>query len=191
VSAAIDELLTPRLRLRRWRAEDEEAMATINSDPAVTEFLNRRMDAAATAAFLIRTREHWDAHGFGHWAVEPTHGPLAGRLIGFVGVAYPAYLPEVADRPELGWRLGRASWGHGYATEAALAARDDAFGRLGLPALISIIHPENERSQRVATKLGMSVLFQVFNAVHDREVDIWGCERSGAGVGSASAAYAR
>jgi RimJ/RimL family protein N-acetyltransferase len=174
VSAPHEELSTPRLRLRRWRAEDEAPMAAINSDPAVTEFLNRRMDAAATAAFLARTREHWDEHGFGHWAVEAREGELAGQLIGFVGVAYPKYLPEVADRPELGWRLGRPSWGHGFATEAALAARDDAFTRLGLPALISIIHPENERSRRVATKLDMSIQFQVFNQVHDRAVDIWG-----------------
>jgi RimJ/RimL family protein N-acetyltransferase len=176
VSATREELLTPRLRLRRWRPADEGPMAAINSDPAVTEFLNAPIDAAATAAFLQRTRTHWDEHGFGHWAVEVREGEgeLANRLIGFVGVAYPRYLPEVADRPELGWRLGSESWGHGYATEAALAARDDAFTRLGLPELISIIHPQNERSKRVATKLGMSIRFQVFNQVHDRTVDIWG-----------------
>ncbi|HTT94444.1 MAG TPA: GNAT family N-acetyltransferase [Solirubrobacterales bacterium] len=172
----MDELLTPRLRLRRWRAEDEAPMVAINSDPAVTEFLNRNMDAAATAAFLLRTQDHWDEHGFGHWAVEPREGRSAGEMIGFVGVAYPSYLPEVADRPELGWRLSPAAWGKGYATEAAFAARDDAFGRLGLPALISIIHPENQPSRRVATKLGMSIQSQVFNAVHDRDVDIWGVE---------------
>jgi RimJ/RimL family protein N-acetyltransferase len=89
-------------------------------------------------------------------------------------------MPEVADRPELGWRLSSAVWGHGYATEAAIAARDDAFARLGLPALISIIHPENGASRRVATKAGMSILFQVFNEVHDRDIDIWGCEAPGA-----------
>ncbi len=176
MSDSTDELLTRRLRLRRWRPEDEAPMVAINSDPDVTEFLNRDMDAAATAAFLRRTEEHWAEHGFGHWAVEAREAPLAGRLIGFVGVAYPTYLPEVADRPELGWRLGRESWGHGYATEAALAARDDAFTRLALASLISIIHPDNERSRRVATKLGMTILFQVFNPVHDRDIDIWGME---------------
>jgi RimJ/RimL family protein N-acetyltransferase len=178
--SAPEELSTPRLRLRRWSAEDQESMAAINSDPAVTQFLNSRMDgdpdaiATATAAFLLRSQEHWDEHGFGHWAVESREGPLAGRLIGFVGVAYPAYLPEVADRPELGWRLGSESRGRGYATEAATAARDDAFTRLGLPALISIIHPENERSRRVATKLGMSIQFQVLIEAHDVTVDVWG-----------------
>ncbi|MBS1678867.1 MAG: GNAT family N-acetyltransferase [Actinobacteria bacterium] len=173
MSDAVEGLRTPRLLLRRWREEDDAPMAAINSDPAVTELLNRRMDAAAITTFLDRTREHWAVHGFGHWAVEPLDGPVAGEMIGFVGVAYPSYLPEVADSPELGWRLSPASWGHGYATEAALAARDDAFDRLVLPALISIIHPENARSRRVAEKLGMAVERQVFNPVHDRDVDIW------------------
>lgn len=169
----LDELRTERLVLRRWREDDFAPMVTVNSDPEVTEFLNRRMDALATAQFLDRTKSHWAEHGFGHWAVEPAAGPLAGEVIGFVGVAYPKYLPEVAAFPELGWRLSRASWRHGYATEAALAARDDAFGRLGLEALISIIHPENERSKRVAEKLGMTIERRVFNPVHDLHVDVW------------------
>jgi RimJ/RimL family protein N-acetyltransferase len=166
-------LRTQRLILRRWRPEDAALMAAINSDPAVTEFLNRRMDAAATAAFLDRTTEHWAEHGFGHWAVEPTEGPLVGEMIGFVGVAYPKFLPELATRPELGWRLAAASWGSGYATEAALAARDDAFTRLGLEELISIVHPDNQRSRRVTTKLRMKIERQIHNAVLGRDVDVW------------------
>jgi RimJ/RimL family protein N-acetyltransferase len=168
-----EALRTERLILRRWRPEDEAPMAAINSDPAVTEFLNRRMDAAATAAFLQRTLEHWSEHGFGHWAVEPTEGELAGEMIGFVGVAYPTFLPDLATRPELGWRLSSASWGNGYATEAALAARDDAFTRLGLPELISIVHPDNERSRRVTTKVGMTIESQIYNATINRDVDVW------------------
>jgi RimJ/RimL family protein N-acetyltransferase len=168
-----EALSTERLILRRWRPEDAVPMAAINSDPAVTEFLNRNMDEAATAAFLGRTEEHWAEHGFGHWAVEPLAGPLAGAMIGFVGVAYPTFLPELATRPELGWRLAAASWGSGYATEAALAARDDAFGRLGLGELISIVHPHNERSRRVTTKVGMTIERQVHNSVLDLDVDVW------------------
>jgi RimJ/RimL family protein N-acetyltransferase len=168
-----EALRTQRLILRRWRPEDAASMVAINSDPAVTELLNRSMDAAATTAFLDRTQEHWAEHGFGHWAVEPIEGPLAGEMIGFVGVAYPGFLPELASRPELGWRLSAASWGNGYATEAALAARDDAFSRLGLDELISIVHPENDRSRRVTTKVGMTIERQVWNAVLSRDVDVW------------------
>lgn len=63
--------------------------------------------------------------------------------------------------------------GAGLATEAAAAARDDAFGRLRLPELISIIHPENERSKRVAIKLGMRLRRQIHNPVFGIEVDVW------------------
>jgi RimJ/RimL family protein N-acetyltransferase len=173
-----DALRTERLILRRWRPEDAAPMTAINSDPAVTEFLNRRMDAAATAAFLDRTQAHWAEHGFGHWAVEPLAGPLAGEMIGFVGVAYPTFLPELATRPELGWRLSSSAWGHGFATEAALAARDDAFTRLALPELISIVHPDNIRSRRVASKAGMTIERQTPNPVIGRDVDIWRLRQS-------------
>ena len=174
-------LRTERLVLRRWRLEDAAPMGAINSDSAVTEFLNRRMDAAATAAFLDRTEAHWAEHGFGHWAVEPLGGPLAGEMIGFVGVAYPTFLPDLATRPELGWRLSSTSWGQGFATEAALAARDDAFTRLALPELISIVHPDNERSRRVASKVGMTVEGQIWNATIERDVDVWQRATSGWG----------
>jgi RimJ/RimL family protein N-acetyltransferase len=93
-------------------------------------------------------------------------------FIGFAGVAYPTFLPELAERPEIGWRLAQTAWGHG-ATEATAAARDDAFCRLKLPELISIIHPENVRSRRLATKLGMTPEREVFNPVLDRTTDGW------------------
>lgn len=166
-------LLTPRLRLRRWRQADREAMAAINRDPEVTEFLNRPVDEAATLAFLAKTEEHWREHGFGHCALEAREGPLASQLLGFVGVAYPTFLPPLAERPELGWRLARPAWGQGFATEAALAARDDALTRLALPELISIIHPENRRSQRVAEKVGMSVEQRLFHGPLGRDVEVW------------------
>ncbi len=85
----------------------------------------------------------------------------------------PPFLSRAGTAPELGWRLGRAVWGRGLATEAALAARDDALERLALPELISIIHPENERSQRVAIKLGMSRQKQIENPMIGIEVDVW------------------
>jgi RimJ/RimL family protein N-acetyltransferase len=136
------KLLTARLALRRWRAEDQLTMAAINEDPGVTRYLHRTVDPAA-AAFYQRVTAHWDEHGFGLWAVESRERGLGGRLLGFVGVAYPTFVPELATRPEIGWRLTRAAWGRGLATEAAIAARDDALHRLALSELISIIHPDN------------------------------------------------
>jgi len=148
-------------------------MAAINRDPEVTRYLNRPVDEPAVEAFFGVMAEHWARHGFGAYAVESREGDLAGRFIGFVGAAYPTFLPELAARPELGWRLAREAWGRGLAAEAAGAAREDAFARLGLSELISIIHPENRRSRRLAAKLGMVVERQVHNPVLGREVDVW------------------
>ncbi|HZO36300.1 MAG TPA: GNAT family N-acetyltransferase [Solirubrobacteraceae bacterium] len=164
------ELLTARLRLRRWRDDDEAPMMAINRDADVTRYLNRPIDERSVELFHGQIADHWDRHGFGPWAVEPLAG---GGLIGFVGVGYPGFLPAVAHRPELGWRLATRTWGGGYATEAAVAARDDALGRLALPSLISIIHPDNVRSQRVAEKLGMTIGAQIHNPVLGHAVDVW------------------
>ncbi len=148
-------------------------MATINQDPDVSRYLNRPVDSAATAAFYALVVDHWAEHGFGLWALEAREPALAGQLIGFAGVAYPTFLPELATRPELGWRLARHAWGRGLASEAANAARDHAFDTLGLPELISIIHPDNARSQRLATRLGMTLTQHVHNPVLDRRVEVW------------------
>ncbi len=175
------ELTTPRLVLRRWRADDAAPMAAINTDPEVMRMLNRPVDAQAAAGFVDRARSHWEEHGFGWWAVEGRELDFRDELIGFVGVAYPTFLPELAARPELGWRLAPRAWGRGLATEAARAAAEDAFTRLELPQLISIIHPRNARSRRVASKLGMKIECQVDNPVRGERVDVWSLARSDAG----------
>ncbi len=170
---AIGELATPRLRLRRWREDDKAAMAAINRDPEVARYLNRSIGEAASAEFFARMLSHWEERGFGFWAIESLEPDLAGECLGFVGVAYPTFLPELARRPEIGWRLARRAWGRGLATEGALAARDHAFAALQFPALISIIHPENTRSRAVAQRLGMTFHEHVRNPATDRDVEVW------------------
>lgn len=170
---APEEILTPRLLLRRPRAGDAAPMEAVNRDREVTRHLNRPMDDASIKAFWTQMRFHWQQHGFGAFAVESREPGLEGRFLGFVGVAYPTYLDPVADRPELGWRLARESWGRGLATEAAFVARDHALDELELPELVSIIHPRNERSRRVAEKLGMRVERQLHNPVIGIDVDVW------------------
>ena len=170
-----ETLVTERLILRRWEPADAEPMAAVNRDPEVTELLNRPLDEAGVAGFYDLMNEHWRVHGYGPWAVQ-LRGPRDdGPFLGFAGLAHvPPFLAAAGDCPELGWRLSRSAWGRGYATEAALAARDDAFGRLGLSAIISIIHPDNHRSERVAIKLGMHRDRQIENPVLGRAVSVWG-----------------
>jgi len=149
-------------------------MAQINRDPEVSRYLNRPVDESAVTAFFGQIVGHWAEHGYGPWALESLEPGLEERFLGFAGLAQvPPFLASAGAAPELGWRLCRAAWGRGLATEAALAARDDAFGRLALPELISIVHPENERSQRVATKLGMARQRQIENPLIGIEVDVW------------------
>jgi RimJ/RimL family protein N-acetyltransferase len=172
-SAAAAELLTPRLRMRLFRPSDEPALADINADPEVTRYLNRPVGRAASRAFYENAVAHWATHGFGFYAVESREPESTGRFLGFIGLGYATFLPELRHRVEIGWRLGRAAWGRGLATEGALAARDHAFEVVGLIELISIIHPDNERSRRVAAKLGMAVSELVDNPVIGREVEVW------------------
>jgi RimJ/RimL family protein N-acetyltransferase len=169
----VTELYTARLLLRPWRPEDEAPMTAINRHPEVQRYLSRPVTEPALAAFHGQLVEHWEQHGFGLFAVESREPESAGALLGFAGVAYPSFLPTLAERPEIGWRLARSAWGKGLATEAALAVRKHAFGTLGLPELISIIHPDNARSIRIAEKLGMTRERQVWHAQLRRFVDVW------------------
>lgn len=150
-------------------------MALINSDPEVTRWLNRPTDELAVAAFHQAALQHWSDHGYGLWAIEPrAAAPLEQSVIGFVGAALPTYISELAERPELGWRLARAAWGRGLATEGALAARAELLRSADIAGeLISIIHPDNGRSQSVARKLAMRFERDVYNPVLDRQVEVW------------------
>ena len=148
---------TERLLLRPWRpAEDLDALAAINADPAVMRWVapNRPLRREETADFLDRVIRHWDEHGFGLWALVPRLEAGAG-CIGFAGLAIPSFLPAVLPTVEVGWRLGSAWWGRGLATEAARASVEFGFERLGLRSIVSIVDARNERSLRVAEKLGM------------------------------------
>jgi len=156
-AVGVPTIETERLLLRPWRpAADLDGLAALNADPAVMRWVapNRPLRRDETAELLERIVRHWDEHGFGLWAVVPRHEPDAA-CVGFAGLAIPSFLPAVLPAVEVGWRLAPAWWNRGLATEAALASVRYGFETLGLSAMISIIEPGNERSLRVAEKLGM------------------------------------
>jgi RimJ/RimL family protein N-acetyltransferase len=170
----MQDLRTERVLLRGWEPSDEPEMARINRDPEVTRHLNRPLDDHGVSTFFDAIVSHWEHYGYGPWALESLEPDTKGRFLGFTGLAsVPSFMAGAGPGPELGWRLDRAVWGRGLATEAALAARDDACARLGLAELISIIHPENRRSQRVAIKLGMRRARSIENRLLGRQVDVW------------------
>ena len=75
---------------------------------------------------------------------------------GFVGLSVPSFAAHFTPAVEVGWRLARPHWGHGYATEAARAAMADGFDRVGLAEIVSFAVPANVRSVRVMQRLGMT-----------------------------------
>jgi RimJ/RimL family protein N-acetyltransferase len=146
-------LKTDRLVLRRWRDSDREPFACLNADPVVMEHLLSVFGREDSDAFADRIEDHFEKHGFGWWAVEV---PGEAGFIGFVGLSIPSFEAAFMPAVEIGWRLARAYWGRGLASEAARASLADGFQRLGLDEIVSFTSPENVRSTRVMERVGMS-----------------------------------
>lgn len=147
-------ITTDRLLLRRWCANDIEPFAAMCNDPEVMRYVGgggTRSREQASAS--IRAYEStWEEKGFGLFAVECLE---SHELIGFAGLAEPAFLPEIMPAVEVGWRFARQNWGNGYATEAARAALDFGLATLRIPEIVSIYQVENCDSGRIMEKLGM------------------------------------
>jgi RimJ/RimL family protein N-acetyltransferase len=146
-------LHTAHLLLRPWRDADLAAFAEMSADPAVMELLLPFADLAACKAWVARAREHWRRHGFGQWVVEL---PGKASFIGVVGLTTVPYEAHFTPAVEIAWRLARAYWGCGYATEAARAVLDYGFSTLGLGGIVAVTVPANSRSRRVMERLAMS-----------------------------------
>jgi RimJ/RimL family protein N-acetyltransferase len=145
-------LTTARLRLRQWREEDLAPFAALNADPQVMEFFPKVLTRVESDAVAGRIRDHFARHGFGLWAVE---APGAADFVGFVGLAVPSFEAHFTPCVEIGWRLAREHWGHGYATEAATAALAFGFVDRALEEIVAFTVPANIPSRRVMGRLGM------------------------------------
>jgi len=153
MTAGIAELLTERLILRRWRAEDHEPFVLMNSDPEVMEYYPARLSRAETGASIGRIEGHFSQHGFGLWAAELR---VPGEFVGYIGLAVPRFEAHFTPCVEIGWRLRRDHWGKGLATEGARVAARFGFEEIGLDEIVSFTVPANVRSRRVMEKLGMA-----------------------------------
>ncbi len=146
---------TERLILRPWRESDLVPFAALNADPEVMEFFPDTLSRADSDALALRVRERIETEGLGFFAVEVKGGP---GFIGMVGPSVPPYGAQLPCGPctEIGWRLSRAAWGKGYASEAASASLDFAFATLGRDEVVSFTAVQNERSQAVMRRIGMT-----------------------------------
>ena len=154
-------LETERLILRQPEMGDVDGYAEIWGDQEVVRFLGGRTQSPEEVpAGIERMLKQWHRHGVGLFSVLRKEDE---RLVGRVGYLlwdserWVNAMHEELEDPlelEIGWVVASAFWNQGYATEAATACRDHAFGSLGRNRVISLIAPENTPSIRVAEKIG-------------------------------------
>lgn len=144
-------LETARLRLRPLTSSEADIALwlELHADPRVTEFVGTYTRESAVARLRLVERQ-WAERGHGLFAVESL---ADGRFLGRSGLQYWDHWDEV----EAAWTYRFEAQGHGYATEAASAVLDWGWRTLDVPFVISMIHPGNAASARVAERLGFSV----------------------------------
>ena len=162
----ITTLRTQRLVLRPFREDDLGALAALHGEESFWWFpLRRGMTDAETAEFLGWVLSvHADAvRPVFHAVVERE----SGALVGWAGLSVPEFLPELLPAVEVGWRLGSAYRGKGYAIEAAATALSWGFDTLGLEEIVSIHEPDNVPSGRVMDRLGFGPASATVDPVRD------------------------
>ncbi len=148
----MEEIGTERLIMRGWRESDLVAWAAMNADPEVRRYLGPLLTAEQASAWALNYQDDLDRYGFGFWAVQVR---ASGDFIGFTGLrTLDEEMPFTGV--EMAWRLARAAWGHGYATEAALAALRYGFDVMGLSEIVAVTMAVNLRSRAVMGRIGMT-----------------------------------
>ncbi|ARM87563.1 GCN5-related N-acetyltransferase protein [Rhizobium sp. CIAT894] len=142
-------LRTDRLILREITLADLPFLHRIFGDAECMRYYPGIKSFDETGSWFQRLAfDSYANHGFGLWAVTDRQ---SGTLLGDCGIT----LQETSAglEPEIGYHLWRDHWGKGYAAEAASACRDYALEALGRARIVSIVRPDNIRSQRVAERV--------------------------------------
>ncbi len=144
---------TKRLLLRRWCEQDRAPFAAMNADAQVMRHFPAPLTARESDALIANIEEHFERHGFGLWALE---SKTSGELLGFTGLCFVSFDAHFTPAVEVGWRLRRSAWGHGYASEAALASLAFGYEQLDVEEIVSFTSTRNERSRAVMERIGMT-----------------------------------
>jgi len=140
---------TDRLTLRKWRESDRDAFAVLNAAPEVTQDLGGPLSRSASDAKFDRYVAAFELRGFCRWALEDS----SGQFLGYTGVMPSRPGHPLGPHADIGWRLMRAAWGRGYATEAATASLRDVFERAQLKEVLAYTSVDNVRSLAVIQRL--------------------------------------
>lgn len=143
-------LATDRLRLRQLTEADTPAVFALYSDPVVMRYVNRlpmTSHAEAAAAIERATTEFAEGRSLRLGLVLPNDD----RVLGTVNLLY---FDWQSRRAEVGYGLGRADWGQGFAGEAVAAILDYGFETLDLHRIEAELDPRNDRSARVLERHG-------------------------------------
>jgi len=169
----IPTLSTDRVALRAFRESDAPGLAKVHNNAEVMRYLSPTGEAEPSLRkawdYMALTTGHWAFKGYGKWALVDAK---TDEVIGRVGYHdFPYEWPGL----ELGWTIGREFWGKGYATESARLALDWGFENIDTNEIISAIHPDNERSARVAERLGEKMVRM--GTIHDAPCRIFAITR--------------
>jgi len=147
---------TDRLILRRFTENDEDHLYELDNDPEVMRYINGGGPTPRDAIRndILPVFLHYDERrpGYGFWAAIEK---AAGHFVGWFGFRPAENTP---DEVILGYRLRRAAWGKGYATEGARALIRLGFTQLGVRRVVATTYEHNLASRRVMEKLGMTLV---------------------------------
>lgn len=146
------EIRSGRVILRDWRDSDLPAWIAMNADPEVMRYFVSTVTPEQSTAEANRIRARSAVDGFTFWALEI---PGVTDFAGFVGLIRTGYETPFTPCVEVGWRLAKAYWGKGYASEAAQLALAYGFETLGLDEIVSMTTLTNLPSQKVMQRIGM------------------------------------
>ncbi|MDH7971193.1 GNAT family N-acetyltransferase [Sphingomonas sp. AR_OL41] len=144
---------TERLILRGWRATDVDPFNAMCRDPEVMRYLGPPESREQTAAALDRQNGFLASLGHCFWAVERR---ADGVLLGFCGIKPGAAGTPIEQDIEIGWRLGRAHWGQGYAREAAEASLAWGWANTTAPLISAITVQANTASWGLMERIGLT-----------------------------------
>lgn len=149
---------TNRLGLRNWKHSDELPFIEMGKDAEVMRHFPTVLSDAESLDLIKRLSDHYKEYGYTYFAVDELE---TGEFIGFTGLKNQVWESEFTPCVDMGWRLKRAAWGKGFATEAARACLEAAWPKFGLKEVLAFATDTNLASQRVMQKIGMNHIGKV------------------------------